>query len=279
MKISLILCTVDRYEEPKRFLKSLEQKKDSEIELIIVDQNCDDRIESILFESKFSFRIIHLKTVRGLSRARNLGLKHVTGDIIAFPDDDCWYPANLLKEVAIFFESYRDIYALLGRAVGEDGSPTAGCHKTTADFITRLNLLRKAVSIGIFLRSIFVKKVGDFDEELGVGSGTPWGAAEETDYLIRGHDLGLKIFFDPRIKVFHPTIFPELTSAFYEKALNYGAGFGRVLKKHRYPFWFVAWLGFRTSAGICLSFSFGRFSMAKYHLQTLIGRLRGWRSL
>lgn len=279
MKFSLILCTVDRYEEPKRFLKSLEQQKESEIELIIVDQNRDDRIESILLESNFSFRIIHLKTARGLSRARNLGLKHITGDIIAFPDDDGWYSVSLLRQVEFCFQNRADVDGLLGLVTNDSKISASNPTKERAGFISRMKVLRLASSHAIFLRKRFVKKVGDFDEELGVGSGTPWGAAEEADYLIRGHDHGLKIFFDPHIRVFHPPTFPELTPVFYEKALNYGAGFGRVLKKHRYPFWFVAWLGFRTSVGICLSLSCGRFSKAKYHLQTLTGRLRGWRSL
>ena len=40
-------------------------------------------------------------------------------------------------------------------------------------------------SSAIFLRRELIAVVGAFDEALGVGSGTLWPAAEETDYLLR----------------------------------------------------------------------------------------------
>lgn len=49
-------------------------------------------------------KYIHIEQ-KGLSLARNIGLKYVKGDIVAFPDDDCEYPADLLKEVNDFFVS------------------------------------------------------------------------------------------------------------------------------------------------------------------------------
>ena len=41
------------------------------------------------------------------------------------------------------------------------------------------------ISFTIFLRRRVVERVGEFDETLGVGAGTPYGSCEESDYLIR----------------------------------------------------------------------------------------------
>ena len=94
MKISLILATKGRVEEMKRFMRSLAQEGNGSFELIVVDQNEDDRVGAILRELNLRFPIIHLRSEVGLSRARNVGATAATGDIIAFPDDDCWYQVH-----------------------------------------------------------------------------------------------------------------------------------------------------------------------------------------
>ncbi|MGZ8898154.1 MAG: hypothetical protein ACXW1Q_07550, partial [Halobacteriota archaeon] len=45
---------------------------------------------------------------------------------------------------------------------------------------------------------------GAFDTALGVGPGTEYGAAEETDYLIRALLAKKQIYYDPATLVFHP---------------------------------------------------------------------------
>ena len=60
--------------------------------------------------------IRHLRSERGLSRASNIGLRVARGDIIAIPDDDCWYPKDLLATVAAWFESHPE-FGLLSTAL------------------------------------------------------------------------------------------------------------------------------------------------------------------
>jgi glycosyltransferase involved in cell wall biosynthesis len=92
MKFSLVLATVGRTQEVARFLDSLARQTYRDFELIVVDQNPDDRLVELLRPFELRFPIIHLRCERGVSRARNLGPKYVSGDIVGFPDDDCWYP-------------------------------------------------------------------------------------------------------------------------------------------------------------------------------------------
>jgi hypothetical protein len=43
----------------------------------------------------------------------------------------------------------------------------------------------------LFLRTQYSQKLSGVFEQLGVGAGTPWGAAEEVDYLIALADNGV----------------------------------------------------------------------------------------
>ncbi len=43
---------------------------------------------------------MRLRSPRGLSRARNEALPRLEADVVAFPDDDCEYPDDLLERVA-----------------------------------------------------------------------------------------------------------------------------------------------------------------------------------
>ena len=55
-------------------------------------------LESV--QSGGMLRLELVESARGLSRARNAGLRMIAGDIVSFPDDDCWYPPDLLQRVA-----------------------------------------------------------------------------------------------------------------------------------------------------------------------------------
>src|SRR4051812_15522441 len=97
--ISLILGTKGRTDELRRFLHSLSSQTSGRVELIIVDQNEDDRVHQVLRSVPVDIPTSIIQSKPGLSRARNIGLRHANGSIIGFPDDDCWYPPDLLGRV------------------------------------------------------------------------------------------------------------------------------------------------------------------------------------
>ena len=106
--ISVIICTYNRSESLKRTLKSLEEMvvPDSvSWEIVIVDNNSSDDTKGVVEEftktSDLNVRYV-LERRKGLGCARNTSLKIVSGDIIAFTDDDCiadrhWL-ASILRE-------------------------------------------------------------------------------------------------------------------------------------------------------------------------------------
>jgi len=276
MRFSLVLATVERTKEVKRFLEHLDRQTYRDFELIVVDQNPDDRLVPILEAYKKRFPILHLRSERGLSRARNVGLKHISGDIVAFPDDDCWYPPDLLEHVARFFREHPDIDVLTGRSVDENGELSAGRSDASSGLVNFFNVWKRGRSISMFLKSAVITRIGDFDESLGVGAGTPWGAGEETDYLLRTLKNGFRIYYKADLTIYHPQPVKRYDEKAIARAYTYGAGIGRVLRKHRYPFWFVFYQWLRSAGGAFLSLASGRLGKARHHLAALQGKFLGW---
>jgi glycosyltransferase involved in cell wall biosynthesis len=273
MKISLILATKGRVKEIERFMQSLTHQGYS-LELIVVDQNEDDRLESMLKEPNLPFPVVHLRSEVGLSRARNVGVAFATGDIIAFPDDDCWYPAGLFTRVVSELQGQVSVDGLTGRSEDGRGRPSGGSFSRRKGPVDINNVWKTGISYTIFLRSSVCTAVGLFDEELGAGAHTRFGSGEESDYLIRTVKLGFNIQYLPDLVVYHAN------SILYnrndcQKAFRYGAGMGRVLSKHRYKLSYNLYKILRPIGGALLSLLTLRARKAAYHLAIARGRLCG----
>ena len=113
----LVVATVGRLGELARLLASVEAQGGWRL-VIVVDQNDDNRLAKVL--DGRGLELLHLRSGPGLSHARNVGLDHVSSDIVAFPDDDCSYPPGLLQRVAERLTADPDLDGLTGRA--EDAS-------------------------------------------------------------------------------------------------------------------------------------------------------------
>jgi len=282
MKFSLVLATLNRVEELKNFLSSLSAQSYRNFELLVVDQNPDDRLLAVLQPYQEQFQILHLRSAPGLSRARNVGLKQITGDIVAFPDDDCTYPPNLLEHINIFFLNHETWSGLTGRSINEEGNDSCGRWDHEPGLITPLNVWRRSVSYSIFLKRSVIDTVGLFDESLGVGASTPWGSGEEIDYLLRA--LESCLYYDPSIILVHPVAArkpqPNPTvpskSSSTSKTYSYALGRGRVLRKHKAPLWFVIYNWIRPFSGVVLSLMRGRLDRTRSYWATFQGRVQGW---
>jgi glycosyltransferase involved in cell wall biosynthesis len=274
VKISLILATKGRIAEVQRFIQSLFQQGNAIFELIVADQNEDDRLEAILKESILPFPVRHLRSEVGLSHARNVAMRVATGEIIAFPDDDCWYPSGLLRRVVSELQSQPSVDGLTGRSAEGSGRPSGGSFSRRGGRVNIHNVWQKGISYTIFLRSSVCTAVGPFDEELGVGAQTRFGSGEESDYLIRAAQLGFNVQYLPKLVVFHRNsiVYDRIDCL---KAFRYGMGMGRVLSKHRYNFSYNFYKILRPVGGALLSLLTLRARKAAYHLAIARGRLCG----
>ena len=242
---------------------------------MIVDQNTDDRVDRLL-AARPALRTVHLRSDRGLSRARNCALPSLTGELIGFPDDDCRYPPDLLERVARRFAEDAELGGVSGRPVAADGSSVGRWPRHPVP-ITRDNVWHTANSHTIFLRREVVERVGGFDEALGLGSGTPWSSGEEIDYLVRALRSGTRIEYDPSIVITHP-VKPVTPDALVELGRRDGGSVGYVLARNRYPARTVARMLVRPAAGAVASLVLLDATRARFHAATLGGRIRGLRA-
>lgn len=275
VRFSLIVATLGRSGELERLLDSLLAQTLQDFEILVVDQNRDERLVEVLrpYERRLSLR--HLRPGGlGASRARNAGLERSLGEVIAFPDDDCWYPPGLLARVDAALRDWPELDGLTGSSVDERGAATNARFDGLPGELGRISVWSRAIEYTMFLKAESAAGLR-FDESLGVGSGTPWGAGEATDYLLRLLERGASLYYEPDLRVLHPSPVPPYDAGVSVKAYSYGCGMGRVLAKHRMPRWFKAkWL-VRPLGGTVLSASSLRLDKAGYHWNIFRGRLRG----
>jgi GT2 family glycosyltransferase len=270
----LVVATVGRVSELERLLASLEAQTHRDFRVILVDQNRDDRLEAVRQRHR-ALDLVDLRSQPGLSRARNAALAHVDRDVVAFPDDDCVFPPDLLERVVHRFAERPELLGVTGRAADQQGKSSSSW-STDASRLTRENVWNRAISFTIFLRRSVVESVGGFDEALGLGSMQPWSSGEEIDYLVRALDSGAEIDFDPSIVVVHDqrSFSPETLRS---TGARDGASVGYILRKHRYPLRTVGRMLIRPAGGALLATAHRDGTRARFHVATLRGRLHGYR--
>jgi glycosyltransferase involved in cell wall biosynthesis len=271
---ALVVATVDRGEGLRILLDSLERQTYRRFRVLLVDQNDDDRVAPILAASP-DLEIERLHASRGLSRARNAALPRVSEDIVTFPDDDCTYPDDLLERVARRFADRAGLDGVTGRTADAEGR-SSGRWSTEAGPLERDTVWNRANSASTFLRRELVERVGAFDEQLGLGSGSPWSSGEEIDYLVRALDSGARIEFDPSLMVRHElrTLTPEELRAI---GLRDGASVGYILRKHGFRARVVARMLVRPVGGFIEALAHGDVARARFHAATWRGRIAGLR--
>lgn len=276
MKFSLIMATLGRSDEIVRLFDSIVLQDYSDLEVIVVDQNLDDRVERVIDRYKDRLSIVHLRCEKGKSRALNVGLRAVTGSIVAFPDDDCWYKPGTLKYIAEQFAANPGIDGLTGNSVAADGMPSQGRWAVHAQDVDRFNIWTCATAYTIFLRRAAAEAAGDFDVELGVGTHSRWGSGEEVDYLLRVLARGHRVRYEADLRIHHPEPLAVLDEQAFNRGHRYNRGFGRVLRLNRYPAHYVAYMVARPVAGCLLSCIRYRPAQARYYWIAASQRLLGW---
>ncbi|WED24156.1 glycosyltransferase family 2 protein [Vibrio sp. JC009] len=109
IKFSIIIPTYNRSKYIIDALNSVKQQTYSNYEVIIVDDGSDDNTKQavknfISDDSKFQY--INYQPNRGVSIARNIGIKQASGDVIAFLDSDNTWDSSYLRTLSYFYDKY-----------------------------------------------------------------------------------------------------------------------------------------------------------------------------
>lgn len=187
MKISIIIPTYNRASFLSEALESVINQtvfstlfQNQEIEILVIDDGSVDKTREVIDRFKpYTTYLWHEH--RGVSAARNLGLKKARGEFIAYLDsDDLWLPEKLAIQLSYMKAFPRclvcyteEIWLRRGRRV----NPKKKHRKYSGWIFDKvLPLCLLSLSSALFRRSLF-DEIGFFDESLP--------AAEDYDLGIR----------------------------------------------------------------------------------------------
>ena len=285
MRFSLVVPSLGRAGDLERLLQSLAAQTFREFEVIVVDQSRSNALDGTLAAFSDRLALRHCRSEeRGASRARNTGAALASGEIIAWPDDDCFYPPELLETVDALFQAHPNWGGLAGCPIDEEGIVHSRSLPDTMTALSRSNIFQMGVEYSLFLRRDVLKKTGGFDEQFGPGAGTDWWAGEATDYEMRILQSGTPLFYCPAVHIHHPNqIVFDFDAKAEEKRRHYAMGMGAVIRKNGpphggFPAWFIAYyLGLYLRA-VLWALARGRFRYARTHGMRLQSVWQGWLS-
>lgn len=274
--LSLVMSTKGRQAPIAKLLATLEEQTFRNFELIVVEQNDEPLLVDVLSQ-EWNFPVTHLHTPgeQGASHGRNRGLARARGDILLFPDDDCWYPPSTFEHAINMMQS-KSLDALTGRPTDEAGNSINGRYEEQSQKIVRSNVWTTQIEWIAFWRRSLLDRLNGFDEMIGVGALSPWQSAEGQDLMLRALDVGARAWYDPDLNGHDEGIDPRKADpAFITRARAYGRGMGFVMRKHRVgvvtPSYFLS----RSMMGSLLALVTGHLRLSKFHALAALGRLEG----
>lgn len=231
--LSLIIATLGREHSVVRFMvDSVPPTAGREIEIVIVDQNRDEALSGLPPRAAGGAPITRVRSEKGLSRARNVGLAASRGEWVAFPDDDCWYFPETMECFERCLDGWGGMDLLAGQLVGETGSPCLHRRWPKAEHdLNEDNFVWSVVSATMFVKREAFRVLGGFDERMGVGA--EFGACEEIDFVRRALSAGLRGRYFPSLRVGHPDLSVIRDLRALRRNYLHARGYGFYLRKHR----------------------------------------------
>ena len=211
---SIIVCTVDRLEDLGLCLESLQPFRSTLADTIVV--NNGPHLASVEEIARPHGARVVKEPQRGVSRARNAGIRAATGNILAFLDDDSvadrnWLPLLLapfrdpqvLAVVgSIFAQTLADpvsqAFDYLHRAQFPESQLTLDGNAEKHSFPMRAALVGNA---NMAIRREAFDRFGYFDTRFG--RGTRISSGEEPDLLLRILLGRAKIVVEPAARILH----------------------------------------------------------------------------
>ncbi|MEG5067311.1 glycosyltransferase [Microcoleus sp. B3-A4] len=216
--VSVVICTRNRPEQLERCLQSFQNLSHLPHEIIVVDNapssDATQQLVAKIPEVKYV-----LEPRPGLSVARNTGIRHSTGNIIAFTDDDVIVHSDWVARIAQSFQGDR-VIAMTGLILPAELENEAqlifqkghtgfgwGYRPTTFDtqFFDEMKPLavpvwRIGAGANMAFRHELFDKIGYFDERLGAGAS---GCSEDSEIWYRVLAEGWFCRYEPTAVVYH----------------------------------------------------------------------------
>jgi GT2 family glycosyltransferase len=226
---SVVICTYNGSRTIREAVEGALRLDYPDFEVVVVDDGSRDAVPSILAEYP-SVRVIRTEN-RGLSSARNTGMRAARGEILVYLDDDAWPDPQWLKYLAATF--LRTPHVGVGGpnvAPGGDGiiarcvahAPGGPNHVLLTDAVAE-----HIPGCNMAFRREALMEIGGFDEQFRI-------AGDDVDVCWRLQDRLWTLGFSPAAMVWHRR--RNSVKAYWRQQLNYGRAEAMLERKwpHKY---------------------------------------------
>jgi glycosyltransferase involved in cell wall biosynthesis len=233
--VTIVVCTRDRAELLRSALSAIRANSPDDVDVVVVDSaSPTSATRGVARDSD----VRYVRTdIKGLSIARNIGLRATDRPIVVYTDDDCEVTPGWLDALVAAFAD--EVGAVTGRLL--DHSADAG----SPPLARRVSRTRDGLDAGhgalMAYRRELLDRLGGFDEVLGAGRRA--AGAEDLDMFCRVLKSGSQVAIEPRSVVRH--IFTRDDEEFMTLNAGYGRGLGAMSNK---------WLRFSFGLGVQLTF-------------------------
>jgi glycosyltransferase involved in cell wall biosynthesis len=190
--VSIVVPTRNRSAYLARLLASFVRLRYPRWEALVVDDGSTDDTSAVVERYRAEgLPLIYLyQPWRKMGAARNLGIEHARGEVVAFTDDDCVVEPDWLDAIAQTFEAHPEALGVQGKTVTD--------HAAMTPFTRQVEQLQGGPpyrTCNIAYRLDVLRELGGFDRELIRGEDVVMGMR----VLERG-----SIVFAPQAVVEHP---------------------------------------------------------------------------
>lgn len=225
--LSVLIATYNRRSFLGQCLEHLIDRGEEHPEEVVVVVGGRDGSSEMIREYQNRYRAFKLVEVenKSLGDSQNRGLPYCTGDIVATLDDDAFVFPDWAKMVKRAHIEHPEAGCIGGRiinlfpnnVIARLESHVGMPYDKEEGFYTRT-----VAGVSCTYKREAMEKVGTFDESLPAGM--------DTDYNWRVLRAGYKVWFDPRIRMYHRNRTTLL--AFLKQQTWYGRGYYLVRRKN-----------------------------------------------
>jgi glycosyltransferase involved in cell wall biosynthesis len=257
-------------------LESVVRSSVRDLEVVVVDQNPDNRTFSICerYSQALSLRRLQVP-FRGAARARNYGARFARGAVINFPDDDCELSQSLLADVKALFDG-GGYQVVIGITVDGAGGASTTSFRRDERVLGEWSMWRRNVECTMFFRRATFIASGGYDEEFGVGS--TYGSDEGAELLIRLLRMLQpgQVFYSHKLTFYHPQKVGAYGPDEVRRAFSYARGSGALLAK--WPTASVVWFSSQLLVRSAVAAVGSVGARRRFYLQRLRGFADGFQA-
>ncbi len=218
---SIVMISLLRYETTKRCIGAIFERTQATFELVVVAVDCEEEMKGYfddLQRKKENLKVLYIKSGRGTTGSRNVGIRSCSGDYIVFIDNDVIVSKGWLRGLERVAEGSSDI-GLVGAKILRASGEIYYCSrymgaKLDGGRVVEMGLQKMKIYRGddpevnmeeevvwyptttLLVKKEVIERVGGFDEYLFL-------VDEDKDLCLRAREAGYKIIYAPSVEVVH----------------------------------------------------------------------------